>query len=239
MPGSAELVRIMRRAPHLCMSGKRNPGEERGMASASSGTSAAAGPWAGGYSGPGISDLGGAVLIASELPQAGTGVLVSYSGGQFIRRFWSTGPLVPEIVEILTRHQVNAIRDQVAAQLMGPGSGLDDIPLRTFVETVRMYFEPEASDRFTVAAFGSISQVSPGELQGTVSWPGAVIGTVLGSADGVSAQSHLAHMVAASPAPLRSADLQSLILALHSALAISAIDPTWQQLLTFAEQALP
>jgi hypothetical protein len=102
-----------------------------------------------------------------------------------------------------------------------------------------MYFEPAASDRFTVAAFGSISQVSPGELQGTASWPGAVIGTVLGSADGVSAQSHLAHMVAASPAPLRSADLQSLILALHSALAISAIDPTWQQLLTFAEQALP
>ena len=46
-------------------------------------------------------------------------------------------------------------------------------------------------------------------------------------------------MVAASPAPLRSADLQSLILALHSALAISAIDPMWQQLLTFAEQALP
>jgi hypothetical protein len=209
------------------------------MASASSGASEATGPWAGGFSGPGISDLGGAVLIASELPQAGTGVLVSYSEGQFISRLWSTGPAIPEIIEILSRDRVHAIRDQVAEQLMGPGSGLDDIPLRAFVETVRMYFEPEASDRFTVAAFGSISQVNPGELQGTVSWPGAVIGTVLGSASGVSAQTHLAHMAAANPAPLRGADLQSLILALHSALAISAIDPVWQKMLTFAEQALP
>lgn len=209
------------------------------MASASSGTSEPAGPWAGGFSGPGISDLGGAVLIASELPQAGTGVLVTYAEGQFTRRFWTAGPAVPEFVEILSRDQVHAIRDQVAVQLMGPGSGLDDIPLRDFVETVRMYFEPEASDRFTVAAFGSLSQVSPGELQGTVSWPYAVIGTVLGSASGVSAQSHLAHMAAANPVPLRSADLQSLILALHSALAISAIDPLWQQMLAFAEQALP
>jgi hypothetical protein len=209
------------------------------MASASSGSSEPAGPWAGGFSGPGISDLGGAVLIASELPQAGTGILVSYAEGQFTRRFWTTGPVVPEVIEILSRDQVHAIRDQVAGQLMGPGSGLDDIPLRTFVETVRMYFEPQASDRFTVAAFGSISQLNPGELQGTVSWPGAVIGTVLGSANGVSAQTHLAHMAAGNPSPLRSADLQSLILALHSALAISAIDPVWQKMLSFAEQALP
>lgn len=209
------------------------------MALRSPDPNAATGPWAGGFSGPGLSNLGGAVIIASELPDAGTGILVSYSGGRFTRQFWTTGPPIPQFIEVLSPEQIHAIEDQVAAQLVGPGSGLDDIPLRDFVETVRMHFEPEASERFTVAAFGSITEVAPGTLEGEVSWPGDVVGTVAGSTDGVLAQSHLAHVAAANPAPLRDADLQSLLLALHGALANLAIDPLWQQMLIFAERALP
>lgn len=209
------------------------------MASPSAGASEATGPWAGGFSGPGLSDLGGALIIAAELPDAGTGILVSYSEGRFTSQFWTTGPPVPQFIEVLSREQVYAMRDQVESQLRGPGSGLDDIPLRDFVETVRMYFEQEASDRFTTAAFGSITQAADGSLEGQLSWPGDVVGTVVGSTGGVSAQSHLRYLAAGNPAPLRSADLQSLILALHSALARSAINPLWQQMLTFAQQALP
>jgi hypothetical protein len=208
------------------------------MAPRSRDPNAATGPWAGGFSGPGLADLGGTVIIASELPDAGTGILVSYSGGRFTRQFWSTGPPVPEFIEVLSPEQVHSIKDQVAAQLIGPGSGLDDIPLRDFVETVTTFFDPEASERFTVAAFGTITEVTPGTLEGQVSWPGDVVGTVLGSANGVLAQSHLAHMAAANPAPLREADLESLLLALHGAVGNPATDPLWQQMLIFAERAL-
>lgn len=197
------------------------------------------GPWEGGFIGPGLSDLiSGEVIILSELPEAGTGIAVSYSGGIFTRRFWTTGPPVPLIIEILSPEEVKAIGDQVHDQLRGAGSGLDDIPLRAFLETVRLYLDPAASDRFTTAVFGSIVQVNPGELQGEVSWPGDVVGTVL-SVDGVSAQSNLAHVPAGNPAPLRKADLRSLVFALENAIATSVIDPLWQQMLTLAEEALP
>jgi hypothetical protein len=206
------------------------------MAVRSPDPNAATGPWAGGFSGVGLAELGGAVIIASELPDAGTGILVSYSGGRFTRQFWTTGPAVPEFIEVLSPEQIQAIGDQVEAQLVGPGTGLDDIPLWDFVETVRMYFEPEASERFTLARFGSITEPTPGTLEGEVSWPGDVTGTVVGSADGVLAQSHLAHVAATDPAPLRDADLQALLLALHGALANKEIDPLWRQMLVFAER---
>jgi hypothetical protein len=209
------------------------------MATPATGATEATGPWQGGFSGPGLPALGGAVVIAAQLPDDGAGILVSYSGGIFTRQFWTTGPPVPQIVEILPPGEVKAIRDQVAEQLQGPGTGLDDIPLRDFVETVRLHFEQEPSDRFEEAVFGSITQASPGSLQGQVTWPGDVIGTMLGSADGVSAQSHLANIAAGNPAWLRNADLQSLVIALQDALATSAIDPLWQQMLAYAEQALP
>jgi hypothetical protein len=209
------------------------------MATPATGAAEATGPWQGGFSGPGLPALGGALVIAAELPDDGAGILVSYSGGIFTRQFWTTGPPVPQIIEILPPGEVKAISDQVAEQLEGPGSGLDDIPLREFVETVRLHFEQEPSDRFEEAVFGSITQASPGGLQGQVTWPGDVIGTVLGSADGVSAQSHLANIAAGNPAWLRNADLQSLVIALQDALATSATDPLWQQMLTYAEQALP
>lgn len=205
------------------------------MASPSAETS---GPWQGGFLGSDFPD-GGTIAIASELPEAGTGILISYSEGAFTRRFWTTGPPVPLLIEVLTPEDVKAIGDQVAEQLRGPGSGLDDIPVRDFLETVRLYLEPGTSDRFTAAVFGAIAQVNPGELQGQVSWPGDVVGVVLGSADGVSAQTHLAHLSAGTLAPLRNADLRSLVLALEVATTTSTIDPLWQQMLNFAEQALP
>jgi hypothetical protein len=196
------------------------------------------GLWQGGFSGPGLPALGGAVVIAAELPDDGAGVLVSYAGGVFTRQFWTTGPPVPQIIEILEPDDVAAIRDQVVGQLQAPGSGLDEIPLREFVEAVRLHFERDASRRFAEAVFGPITQSSPLGLQGQVTWPGDVIGTVLGNAGGVSAQSHLANVAAGNPAWLRGADLRSLVIALRQALDAAQLDPMWRQMLTFAEQAL-
>jgi hypothetical protein len=214
------------------------------MATPASGAAETTGTWEGGLAvpvdPPAPPDIGsGTITIVSQGSTADSGTLVSYSGGIFTSQFWSTGPPVPLLIEILPPQEVRKIGEEVAEQLRGPGSGLDDIPLRAFVETVRLYLEPEASDRFTVAVFGSITQVNPGELLGEVSWPGGIAGTVLGSADGVSAQTHLAAMPAGNPAPLREADQRSLVLALESTLATEAIDPLWQQMLSFAEQALP
>ncbi len=198
----------------------------------------ASGPWQGGFSGPGLPALDGAIVIAAQLPDDRAGVLVSYSGGIFTQQFWTTGPPVPQIVQILRPDEVRAVSDQVAGQLRGPGSGLDDVPLREFVEAVRLHFEEEPSGRFAEAVFGSITQASPLGLQGQVTWPGDVIGTVLGNAGGVSAQSHLANVAAGNTAWLRSADLRSLAIALHKALDTGQIDPLWQQMLSYAEQAL-
>jgi hypothetical protein len=198
----------------------------------------ATGLWQGGFSGPGLPALGGAVVIAAELPDDGAGILVSYAGGIFTRQFWTTGPPVPQIIEILKPDEIAAIRDQVVGQLQAPGSGLDEIPLREFVEAVRLHFSQDASHRFADAVFGSITQSSSQSLQGQVTWPGDVIGMVLGNSDGVSAQSHLANVAASNPAWLRNADLRSLVIALQDALDTAQPDPMWQQMLTFAEQAL-
>jgi hypothetical protein len=196
------------------------------------------GLWQGGFSGPGLPALGGAVVIAAQLPDDGAGVLVSYAGGVFTRQFWTTGPPVPQIIEILKPAEVAAIRDQVVEQLRSPGCGLDEVPLREFVEAVRLHFTQDASHRFADAVFGPITQTSPQGLQGQVTWPGDVIGTVLGNSDGVSAQSHLANVAAGNPAWLRNADLRSLVIALQQALGTAQLDPLWNQMLAFAEQAL-
>ena len=198
----------------------------------------ATGLWQGGFSGPGLPALGGAVVIAAQLPDDGAGVLVSYASGIFTRQFWTTGPPVPQIIEILEPDEVAAVRDQVAEQLRAPGSGLDEVPLREFVEAVRLHFQQDASHRFAEAVFGSITQSSPQGLQGQMTWPDDVIGTVLGNAVGISAQSHLANVAAGNPAWLRSSDLRSLVTALNQALDTAQLDPLWKQMLTFAEQAL-
>ena len=209
------------------------------MAAPAPAAAEATGLWQGGFSGPGLPALGGAVVIAAQLPDDGTGVLVSYAGGVFTRQFWTTGPPVPQISEILKPDEVWAIRDQVVEQLQDPGSGLDEVPLREFVEAVRLHFQQYPSQRFAEAVFGSITQSSPQGLQGQVTWPGDVIGTVLGSADGVCAQSHLANVAAGNAAWMRDADVQSLVIALREALETTQLDPLWQRMLTFAEQAQP
>jgi hypothetical protein len=181
----------------------------------------------------------GTITIVSQQSTEDSGFLVSYLEGNFTSQFWSTGPVIPYLIEVLSPERVRQIREQIIEQLRGVGSGLDDIPLRAFAEAARLYLESEASDRFEVVAFGPITRPGVGELQGEVSWPSGIVGTVLGSADGVSAQTHLAPVPAGNPVPLREADQRSLVLALTSALAAQSIDPLWQQMLSFAEQALP
>jgi hypothetical protein len=192
-------------------------------------------PWQAGFAGPGLSDLAaGAMVLASEQGQAGTGVLVTYSEGAFTRRFWSDGPPIPLIIEILPPEELKALGDQLDAQLEGAGSGLDDIPLRDFAEAIRLHLSSQASSRFAAAAFGSIATVNPGEFLGQVSWPGDVVGTIAASAGAISAQTHLAHLGTGDPAPLRKADIRSLVLALQA----STVNAQWEQVLSFAEQAL-
>ena len=181
----------------------------------------------------------GVIAAAVQEPGADTGAAITYTGSIFTSQSWSTGPPVPFLIKDLEPAEVRKIRDQIVDQLRGPGSGLDDLPLRAFVEVAKLYLEPGPSDRFTTAAFGTITQPSPGEYLGEVSWPGDITGTVLGTAQQISAESHLAAVQAGNPAPLREADLRSLVLALQSALAEQAADPQWQELLDLAEQALP
>jgi hypothetical protein len=213
------------------------------MSTPSSGAAGTAGPWQGGFPAPNpppaLPDLdSGSITIVSQGPTAGSGNLVRYANGVFTSQFWSTGPPVPFLIEVLQPDAVRKIRHQVVEQLHGPGSGLDDIPLLAFVEAARLYLEPQASDRFTTATFGPIAEANPGEFVGNVSWPAGVAGTVLASGQQVSAQTHLAEVPAGNPAPLREADLKSIVDALDSAVAAGGIDPLWQQVLTIAQQAL-
>jgi len=188
---------------------------------------------------PAIPDLSSAAIaILTQSPTAESGQLVSYFAGAFTLQFWSAGSPVPLLVEILPPEQVRKIRDQVVDQLHNGASGLDAVPLRAFAEAARLYLQPEASERFAAAQFGAITAPSPGELAGQLSWPSGVAGTVLGSGQKISAQSHLAAVPAMNPAPLRQADLTSLILALGQALATQPLDPLWQQMLSLAENAL-
>jgi hypothetical protein len=188
---------------------------------------------------PGLPDLGSAAsTVMSQVAAAESGHVVSYHGGAFTSRYWSTGAIVPYLIEVLPLAQVRRIGDELAEQLRGPGSGLDDIPLRAFAETIRLYLDPRPSTRFTAATFGAVQAAAAGVLLGAVSWPG-VTGTVQGSADGILAQSHLLPLPDGDLVPLRPADLASLIDALGTAVAAAdpALDPQWQQLLEFATAA--
>jgi len=160
--------------------------------------------------------------------------MVTYSGGEFTRQFWTDGPPVPLIIELLPAGELKVLRDQLEVQLQGSGSGLDDIPLRAFLEALRLHLSPQTSDRFAAAAFGSIVAENPGEFTGQVSWPGDVAGTVQASAGAISAQTHLGHLAAGNPAPLRPADVRSLVAALQA----TTVSAPWEQVLGFAEQAL-
>ena len=198
-------------------------------------------PWEGGCSVPTLPPevpvFDGAAIVVAQQSDAQTGVVISYRRGIFTRQSWSTGPPVPFLIEVLKPDAVREIRDQVAEQLATPGTGLDNLPLRTFLTAADVYLRPEPSTRFAAAAFGAISEQAPGQLSGTVACPNGVAGTLLGSDAGVLGESHLAPFPAGNPAPLRVGDLRSLIAALDDALAAGGLDPLWQQMLTFAQQA--
>ena len=83
----------------------------------------------------------------------------------------------PFLIELLPAKQVHELREQILEQLNGPGTGLDDVPLRAFAEIARLYTETAASSRFTQATFGAISQPATGGIVGQVSWPGGVTGS--------------------------------------------------------------
>jgi len=97
--------------------------------------------------------------------------------------------------------------------------------------------KPPEVARFRRAVFGAIAEQAPGQFSGAVACPGGVAGTIVGSDAGVSGESHLAPLPPGFQAPLRTGDLLSLILSLENALGAGGIDPLWQQMLTFAQQA--
>jgi hypothetical protein len=178
-----------------------------------------------------------AAIVVAQQSDAQAGVAVSYGRGIFTRQAWSTGHPVPGVIEVLKPQEVGQIRDQVREQLDRRGDGLDHLPLRAFVTAADVYLDPEPSARFRRAVFGAIAEQAPGQLSGAVAYPGGVAGTIVGSDAGVSGESHLAPLPPGFQAPLRAGDLLSLILSLENALGAGGIDPLWQQMLTFAQQA--
>jgi hypothetical protein len=198
-------------------------------------------PWEGGLSvpvlPPHIPLFDSAAIIVAQQSDAQAGVAVSYSRGIFTRQSWSTGHPVPLLIEVLKPQEVKQVRDQVFEQLVIPGDGLDHLPLRAFVTAADVYLNPEPSTRFSRAVFGAIAEQAPGQFLGAVAYPDGVAGTILGSDAGVSGESHLAALPAGFQAPLRVGDLRSLISSLENALSAGGIDPLWQQMLTFAQQA--
>jgi hypothetical protein len=199
-------------------------------------------PWQGGFSvpvqPPAPPAFGSATIVIAQ--QSGTtGVLVSYANGIFTRQFWSQDGTVPLFVEVLQPSVLRQIRDQVVEQLECPGSGLDDLPLRAFVEAVSVQLRCTPSDRFAEASFGPITQPAAEGVLGVLTFPNDVTGTVLGSFTGVSAETHLSAVPAGRPTPLRVGDLRSLVWTLEVALATQDIDPLWQQMLSYARQVLP
>lgn len=200
-------------------------------------------PWEGGVSVPALPPhvplFDSAAIVVAQQSDAQAGVAVSYSRGIFTRQFWSTGHPVPGIIEVLKPQEVRQVRDQVREQLAAPGDGLDHLPLRAFVTAADVYLSLEPSTRFDRAVFETIAEQAPGQLLGAVACPGGVAGTILGTDAGVSAESHLGPLPAGFQAPLRVGDLRSLISSLENALAAGGIDPLWQQMLTFVQQAEP
>jgi len=85
-------------------------------------------------------------------------------------------------------------------------------------------------------------QRRPYFLDGAISFPNGVVGTIQYTAGRIVAETHLSVLAAAPPsppAPLRVADLRSLAQALQLALSDQpGIDPAWQQVLTLTQNEL-
>jgi hypothetical protein len=179
-----------------------------------------------------------AAIVVAQQSDDQSGVAVLYSRGIFTKQAWSTGHPVPGVIEVLKPQEVEQVRDQVREQLDRPGDGLDHLPLRAFVTAADVYLSREPSTRFGRAVFGAIAEQAPGQLLGAVTFPGGVAGTLVGSGAGVSGESNLQPVPPGFQAPLRVGDLLSLILSLENALGAGGIDPLWEQMLTFAQQAV-
>jgi hypothetical protein len=207
-------------------------------------------PWEGGFSGrptpPQPPNLeAGAIVVVQAASAEGTGVQITYMDSAFYRSFWSVGSsAVPTLVEMLTPATVRQIRTQLVDQLASSATGLDDVPLKAFVEAAHQYLQSRSSERFSNAVFGTITeQTTPSVfLDGAASFPNGVVGTIQYTAGRIVAETHLSVLAAAQPsppAPLRVADLRSLAQALQLALSNQpGIDPAWQQVLTFAQNEL-
>ena len=198
-------------------------------------------PWEGGVSvpvlPPHVPAFGSAAIVVAQQSDTQAGVAVSYSRGIFTRQAWSTGHPVPGVIEVLTPEDVRQVRDQVREQLAAHGDGLDHLPLRAFLTVADVHLSPEPSTRYASAVFGAIAEQAPGQLAGTVAYPDGVAGTIVASASGVSGESHLGLLPPGFLAPLRTGDLRSLTFHLEKALTIGGLDPLWQHLLAFAQQA--
>jgi hypothetical protein len=198
-------------------------------------------PWTGGLSvpfgPPDAPELDSAAIVVAQQFDAEAGIAVAYSRGIFTRQEWTTGHPVPDLILVLQRPEVEQVRDQVREQLTTSGAGLDVLPLRAFLTVADLYLSPEPSGRYVSAVFGAIIEPVAGELSGTVSYPDGVTGTIVGSASGITGESHLAPLPPGPLDPLRAGDLASLITSLEKALTEGDLDPRWQQLLAFAQQA--
>jgi len=199
-------------------------------------------PWQGGVSvpvlPPHIPLFDSAAIVVARQSDSQTGEAVSYNRGIFSKQSWSIGHPVPGVIQVLKPDEVRQIRDHVRDQLASRAGGLDDIPLRAFLAVADVYLDHETSSRFGRAEFGAIGERVPGQLQGEVTYTDGVAGTVVGSDEGVSAQSHLRLFPPGYEAPMRVGDLRSLISSLQNALAEQNLDPLWQRMLTFAQQAI-
>jgi hypothetical protein len=199
-------------------------------------------PWVGGlsvpFAPPGVPEFDSAAIVVAQQFDAEAGVAVAYSRGIFTRQEWTTGHPVPDLIAVLQRPEVEQVRDQVREQLTTRGAGLDVLPLRAFLTVADLYLSPEPSGRYVSAVFGAITQLAAGQLSGTVSYPDGVTGTIAGSAAGITGESHLAPLPPGPLDPLRPADLGSLITSLEKALTGGDLDPRWQDMLAFAQQAV-
>ena len=198
-------------------------------------------PWEGGVSVPVLPPhvplFDSAAIVVAQPTDAQAGVAVAYSRGIFTRQAWSTGHPVPGVIEVLPPQDVRQVRDQIRDQLAVRGDGLDHLPLRAFLTVADVYLSREPSARYASAIFGAVAEQAPGQLAGTVTYPDGVAGTVVGSATGVSGESHVPPLPPGFLAPLRTGDVRSLAFHLEKALTAGDLDPLWQHLLAFAQQA--
>lgn len=207
-------------------------------------------PWQGGFSGqpdpPAPPNLVvGTIVVVQAASAEGTGVQITYMDGAFYKSFWTLGSsAVPTLIEMLTPATVKQIRTQLVDQLASSATGLDDVPLKAFAEAAHQYLQSRSSERFSTAVFGTITeQTTPSLfLDGAISFPNGVVGTIQYTAGRIVAETHLSVLAAAPPsppAPLRVADLRSLAQALQLALSDQpGIDPAWQQVRTLTQNEL-